>query len=447
MTVDRAAPNSIGGRPAHFLFAMFQGGGNIPLILPVAAELVARGHQVRVLAGPGIRGSRLPMSERFRERIAAAGAVQVPFEEPAVHPLAGVPTRGLLRGWTPAPYKRESEWARVSLWSPSWAQNVTRELRRESADVVVADFELRGALAAAEAARVPHAALVHAIPWRTASGVPPRGPGFPPAQGPRGQLRDLLGNAIIERVQARDGLPPLNRARAQLGLRPLRSPFDQYDVAHRVLILASQAFDFPARHPSPNVRYVGTPFDDAGVPSDSWRPPPASSANDPLVLVSLSTLNQGQTALMHCILAAAASLRARIVVTLGPSLDRSEFIAPPNVTLETFVPHAAVLPHVTGMVTQCGLGTLAKALAHEIPLVCLPLVGDQPDNAARVEARGAGVRLPADATAEQIRSALQRILDEPSFRDGARRLGRTIAAEAGVRTAADELESLVKVPA
>jgi MGT family glycosyltransferase len=429
-------------RRARFLFAMFQGGGNIPLILPVAAELVARGHQVRVLAGPGIRRSRLPVSERFRQRIAAAGAVQVPFEEPPEHPLEGVRIRGLLRGWTPSLYKAESEGARVGHWSPSWAQNVARELRREPADVVAADFALFGAMAAAEAAQVPFATLVHNVPWRTAWGVPPHGPGFQPARTPRDRLRDDIGNMVIERVRARDGLAPLNRARVALGLRRLRSPFEQFDAADRVLVLTSRAFDFLPRRLPPNVRYVGTPFDDAGTPCASWRPPASPGPGDPLILVSLSTLNQGQAALMHRILQAVGSLPARVVVTLGLSLDSSQFVAPPNVTLEGFVPHAAVLPHVTAMVTQCGLGTLMKALAHQIPLVCLPFVGDQPDNAARVVAHGAGVRLGADATPEQIRAAIMRVLNEPIFREGARRLGRSISADDGARNAAEELELL-----
>jgi hypothetical protein len=37
-----------------FLFAMFHGGGNVHLILPVVAKLTTRGHRVRVLAGPRI---------------------------------------------------------------------------------------------------------------------------------------------------------------------------------------------------------------------------------------------------------------------------------------------------------------------------------------------------------------------------------------------------------
>jgi hypothetical protein len=39
-------------RPQKILACMFQGGGNIPLILPILAELVARNHRVRVMVGP-----------------------------------------------------------------------------------------------------------------------------------------------------------------------------------------------------------------------------------------------------------------------------------------------------------------------------------------------------------------------------------------------------------
>jgi hypothetical protein len=46
---------------------MFQGGGNIPLIVPVLAELTARGHAVKVLVGPGVRPSHLQVSQDLGE--------------------------------------------------------------------------------------------------------------------------------------------------------------------------------------------------------------------------------------------------------------------------------------------------------------------------------------------------------------------------------------------
>jgi UDP:flavonoid glycosyltransferase YjiC (YdhE family) len=50
--------NSSGGRPpARFLLAVIDAGGTVPPALSLAAELVHRGHQVRVLADPTIEES------------------------------------------------------------------------------------------------------------------------------------------------------------------------------------------------------------------------------------------------------------------------------------------------------------------------------------------------------------------------------------------------------
>lgn len=198
-------------------------------------------------------------------------------------------------------------------------------------------------------------------------GVPPHGTGFLPARNPLELLRNAAGRAALDRIHVLNGLLPLNRSWALLGLRPLHSPFEQHDAAARVLVLVNSAFDFPAQRLPSNIRYVGTPFDDVGTVL--WELPWPPGDARPLVVVSLSTVPQGQGPLMHRVLHALAMLSVRALVTLGPVLDRSQFSAPENVRLETFVPHAAVLPHAAAMVTQGGLGGLTKALAHGAPLV------------------------------------------------------------------------------
>ena len=422
---------------------MFQGGGNIPLIMPIVARLVARGHRVRVMAGPGVRHSRLPVSAAFLQRISASGATLVPFPDPDVHPMdQATPARGIFGGWVPRAFRPVQRGAEVTLWAPVWAERVAAELGRESADVVVSDFVLLGAVAAAEAAGMPAVVLMHTIPPRPVSGVPPYGLGLLPARGALGMLRDMLGRAVVDRVHVRNGLPPLNRARALLGLSPLRTPFEQYDAAERVLVLASSEFDFAPERMAPNVRHVGTPLDDAA--SAMWNLPWSSDDSRPLVLVSLSTLEQGQATIMQRVIDALAPLAVRGLVTLGPALESGQFEAPPNVKLESFVPHSAVLSHVAAMVTQCGLGTLMKALAHGVPLVCIPLVGDQPDNAARVVVRGAGIRLDRDAAPETISAAIQRVLTESVFGESARRMAGILAKEDGVGAAVEEIETVLR---
>ncbi len=316
---------------------MFQGGGNIPLIMPVVTLLVSRGHQVRVMVGPGVHRSRLPISDGLRQRIKAAGATLVPLREPAIHPRDGAPPlRGVAFGWTPGPFRSIQNDSLTALWSPVWAEHVAAALRREPADVLAADFFLVGALAAAEAAGLPAAVLMHNVYRLPTPGLPPPGPGFLPARGPLAFLRDAAGNAAVHRIFARDALLAHNRARKQLGLAPLRTLFQQYEMAGRVLVLTSAVFDFEVARLPPNVRHVGKMVDED---ASSWESPWGAADGPPLVLVSLSTLPQGQSEVMRRILEAMASLPVRAVVTLGPSLDPSGFSAAPNIRLETYLPH------------------------------------------------------------------------------------------------------------
>jgi UDP:flavonoid glycosyltransferase YjiC (YdhE family) len=423
---------------------MFQGGGNVPLILPIVTRLATLGHGVRVLVGPGVRPSRLPVSEQLCRALCATGAEVMHLREPDIHPLAAAPApRGVALGWVPQAFRSVAAEARAARWIPHWAREVASEIEREPVDALVADFVLVGALVAAEAARVPSVALVHTVFPRPVRGRPPYGPGWLPATGMAGRLRDVAGTVVANRIYAREALPCLNRGRRSLGLAPVGHYFEQFDRASRVLVLTSPQFDPPAPFP-PNVHLVGTPLDEDASPPEvpTW----STDAGRPLVLVSLSTLPQGQTALMERILEALVDIPVLALVTLGPSLDPSRFTPPPNVVLEAFVPHGSVLPSAAAIVTQCGLGTVTKALAHGVPLVCIPLVGDQADNAARIHALGAGVRLPPDAEPARIRTAIERVLSDRTFRLNAQRIASAIAGEDPVQTAVDEIESVLLPP-
>jgi UDP:flavonoid glycosyltransferase YjiC (YdhE family) len=343
----------------------------------------------------------------------------------------------LLFGWTPQAFRSVVQEARAQRWLPHWADEVAIELWRAPAEVLVTDYLLVGALVAAEAVGIPATAFVHNVYPSSIPSRPPYGPGWALGVGLRGCLRDAIGTFITGRLYAQIALPALYQARTSLGLSPLRRYFAQYDRAARVVVLANPHFDFPARGMPPNVRLVGRSLDEA-APAP-WAPPWSAAERQPRLLVSLSTLPQGQAPLMERILIALGGLPVCAVVTLGPSLAASQFTPPPNVIIETFVPHTSVLPHVDAMVTQCGLGTLMKALVHGVPLVCIPLVGDQPDNAARVVARGVGLRVPADPRPDRMREAIQQVVTEPSFRHAARQLAARMAGEDPVQAAVDEI--------
>jgi UDP:flavonoid glycosyltransferase YjiC (YdhE family) len=429
---------------ASFLFAFRDGGGSVPPQLAVARRLVARGHRVRVLTE-----SPTPA---FAERLAATGCVVVPYQPPAEEPVLP-PMRGLAFGWSPLILGMDGLAHARHLQTPRWAGYVFEELRRERADVVLALDRQPGILIGAEAAGVPVVSLIDTIYMRPAPGAPPYPSDFLPARGPIGRLRDALFARAVARVFRRDVLPLLNIARRSVGLAPLRDFHEQYDRAARVLVMTSPFFDFPARSLPANVRYVGMPFDDLDPPP-TWDGPWPPDDPRPLVVASVSITVQGkdQGKPLQRTLDALGRLPVRGLATLGPHLPPHDLSVPANIVLEAYVPHAAVLPRAAAMVTHAGHSGVMTALAHGVPLVCLPgdprapnsmRAKDQLAIATRVVASGAGLRVDPNATSDQIREAVERVLVEGSFRAAARRIGERVVAERGTDRAVAEIEALV----
>jgi UDP:flavonoid glycosyltransferase YjiC (YdhE family) len=105
-------------------------------------------------------------------------------------------------------------------------------------------------------------------------------------------------------------------------------------------------------------------------------------------------------------------------------------------------PHAQLFQEAAVVVTHAGMGTVTRALAAGVPLVCIPMGRDQHDVAARVIYPGAGVRLRSSAKPAAIRAAVERLIREPSFRTAAERIGANITADAAAQRGLDELEAL-----
>jgi MGT family glycosyltransferase len=322
-------------------------------------------------------------------------------------------------------------------WAPGYAADTAQALRESRYDAVVACFFLVGSQIAAEAHGLPYAVLVPNLWGEPGTGLPPVGPGLQPAHGPLGRGRDALMTRFASKLWNKS-LPELNALRREHGLAPVNGVFEQFHLARRLLVLTTEAFDFPAQRMPANLRYAGPMIDDPTW-VQPWTPPPGE---EPLVLVALSTTYQDQERTLQRIVDALGGLPVRGVVTTGPPIDPQTVRAPGNVQVVRSAPHAAILAHAAAVVTHAGHGTVMKALAADVPMLCLPMGRDQNDNAARVVAHGAGLRLRPNASSPAIARAVRRLIDEPRFSQGAARLGDAIRADAQQSIAVDELEEL-----
>jgi UDP:flavonoid glycosyltransferase YjiC (YdhE family) len=391
--------------------------------------MAARGHAVRVMGDACIA----PES-------AAAGAAFVPWTRAPSRPdrsrasdlaqdwLAETPPEGLMRNI-------DRVWTGPAL---AYAQDLIEELEREPADLVVTSEMLFGVQAACEARGQAYADLCVNISLFPLPGVPPLGPGLPPATT---EAERALHAEIAAQVIALldHGLPALNAARAALGLAPLAHLVDQARSAQAVLLATSAAFDFAPAVLPPKVRYVGPQL---GEPA--WAAPIdlAATGDGPLVVVGFSTTFQDHAGVLQRVVDALAGLPVRGLVTLGDGVAPDEVRPAANVQVVPSASHEALMREAALVITHGGHGTVCRALSHRRPLLLMPHGRDQNDNAVRVTARGAGLSLPPSAGVDEIRAAVARLLDEPQFAQAAARLGDAVAADVARSPVVEELEAL-----
>ena len=111
--------------------------------------------------------------------------------------------------------------------------------------------------------------------------------------------------------------------------------------------------------------------------------------------------------------------------------------------MERWVPYDHMLPHTGVVVTTGGSGTVMSALMAGVPLVVIPTEWDKPANAQRVVDAGAGLRLsPRRCTPGRLRSAVEAVLRDPTFRRNAQRMAKTFRQCGGPPAAAKLLEGL-----
>jgi MGT family glycosyltransferase len=432
----RVARARLGGYPAimtRFLFATWEGGGHVQPMLLAARGMVAAGHEALAISdacnAPDAAGLGVPFQSW---RLAPSRADRSPQSDPLKDWLAQSPgevIRGLLDGVMCGPAAR-------------YAADTAAAIDAFAPDVVVAQELLFGVMAAAQAKARPlalFAANVWSLP--TIESTPPFGAGAIPA--PDDEMRAFYARVkAATRCAYQDGLPAFNQVRADLGLAPLADIFDQLGAAGRILLATSRAFDFDQAAPAP-YRYAGPYLADPAW-TTGWTSPWAADDARPLLLVSFSTMYQAQEPVLRRVIEALGGLDVRALVTLGPVLSPADFTAPPNVVVTAHAPHSQVFPQAAAVITHCGHASTLRPLMAGVPLICLPLGRDQPDNAARVTERGAGLRLSPDAPAAAIAEAVRTVLADPGYRAAARALGARIAADVAARSAERELIDFAK---
>jgi MGT family glycosyltransferase len=307
-------------------------------------------------------------------------------------------------------------------------------MRSFSPDVVVADPMLYAAAIAASITGTPWAALSTSLNPAT----------------PREWRADLV-----------DTLASLEHKRAAL-FRERSVPVPRFFVSDAESPWLNLAFTVPAYADAANAGNerafsIGAPFDaDDVVTRDG--PVPASiaahidlaaSSDRPLWYASFGSQAFHQPHLFAAIFRAATPSSAQVIASVGDLVDDEAFAEAARAAgacIARSIPQLALLAHgsVAVTISHGGANSVVESLAHDIPLVLLPLCNDQPLQARFLLHSGAGVVVDIEsASAAHVERAVADVM-APRVRERAAALGAALRAAGGPGRAADLIEQLAR---
>ncbi len=382
---------------SRFLIVTWDGAGNLAPTLGIARTLVERGHDVRLL------GHRT-----IAERCGDVGTRFVPLSQGELWDAMD----------DPGDFEAEIRLLIDELcFSSTIPADLAKELNREPADALLVDCMLFTTIDAALASGSPTATLLH-----TAYTI-------------------FRGGPLVEMFAP--GVAIANLRRSELGLPAVERLGDIHDGCACAIVAVPKEFE-PDAPDAANVLRIG-PVLDAPPLCCEVDEVDHRAGSTPLVLISLSTSEQGQADLLQRCADAVAQLPVNAIVTTGPSIDPASVTAGANTQVVRYVPHADILPSASLMITHAGLGTTMAALGHGVPLLCVPMGRDQFFNAEQVQTLGAGRMLVPDADAQTIADATLEVLNVGACQAAAKQMATTISGYGGASGAVAALERISAV--
>ncbi|XP_023198800.1 UDP-glucuronosyltransferase 2A1-like isoform X7 [Xiphophorus maculatus] len=184
-------------------------------------------------------------------------------------------------------------------------------------------------------------------------------------------------------------------------------------------------FDFP-RPLLPNFKFVG------GIHCKPAKPLPKemekfvqSSGDAGIVVFSLGSMVKNLTTeKANMIASALAQLPQKVLWRYSGQKPQT---LGSNTRIYDWIPQNDLLGHpkTKVFITHGGANGIYEAIYHGVPMVGIPMFGDQPDNMVHMEAKGAAVSVKFNfMTTESLRDALNMVINNKSYKENAMRLSR-----------------------
>ena len=235
----------------------------------------------------------------------------------------------------------------------------------------------------------------------------------------------------------------LNAVRAEYVL-----PVDaQLEMLHPFLYLAFAPTEFAGdseHFPATAHLFRPVSFDRSGSEGlPGWID---SLPDQPTIYTTLGTVFNDEPGVFEMIIDAFRDEPVNLIMTVGRNQDPGRFgPLPDHIHVERYIPQSLLLPYCDLVVAHSGYNTVVNVLGAGLPMLSVPIGGDQVMQAGPGVNMGAAIMIPPeDRSTDAIREGARKLLATPSYRENAERFRDRLQLMPGPDQAVSLLEQLVR---
>lgn len=162
-----------------------------------------------------------------------------------------------------------------------------------------------------------------------------------------------------------------------------------------------------------------------------------------LIFISMGTVFNQQPDFYYTCFEAFRDSSVTVILAIGEQNDISQLDnIPSNFKLYNYVPQLDILQHTDLFITHGGMNSSSESLYFSVPMLIIPVMGDQPIVAQRIEELEAGVQLDRNLlTPEILRNTAIHVLSNNIYTKNSHRIGKSLRNAGGYNKAVDEIET------
>lgn len=177
----------------------------------------------------------------------------------------------------------------------------------------------------------------------------------------------------------------------------------------------------------------------------SWKAP---DNGKPLLYSSLGTAFNNWPEYYPILFDAVRDLDINVFAALGSIDPASLKDIPANVEVGQMVPQLDILSQASVFITHAGMGGTGEAIYYGVPMIAIPQMEDQAITARQIEKLGLGVAFldKSAITSEALKTAIQKLLTEPSYKAAAEQFSADMKTLGGAKASAEALLHFLSKP-